>query len=116
MTSTPPIWMEIMGVSNKYSSIFSFVDFFSTNSGSTLVFQQNPTNHRPFWRSEGNTTHKVHNAVSLRWIMGDCMTQMFEILEGGILWGWETLFIPQNILDLLLYYINTSLYFISIHQ
>jgi hypothetical protein len=32
--------------------------------GSTLGFQQNPTNHRPFWRPEGNTAHRVHNEVS----------------------------------------------------
>jgi hypothetical protein len=32
--------------------------------GSTLGFQQNPANHRSFWRLEGNTAHRVHNAVS----------------------------------------------------
>ena len=34
------------------------------DSGSNLDFQQNPTNHRPFWRLEANTVHRVHNAVS----------------------------------------------------
>jgi hypothetical protein len=32
--------------------------------GSTLGFQQNPANHRPFWRPEGNIVHIVHNEVS----------------------------------------------------
>jgi hypothetical protein len=35
--------------------------FLCVGPGSPLGFQKNPTNHRPFWRPEGNI---VHNAVS----------------------------------------------------
>jgi hypothetical protein len=38
--------------------------------GSTLGFQQNPTNHQPFWRTEGNIVQRVHNAVSLEMAYG----------------------------------------------
>jgi hypothetical protein len=43
---------------------------FLADPSSTLGFQQNPKNHRPFWRLEGNTTHKVHNAVSPKMAYG----------------------------------------------